>query len=53
MDHDEKDDIVTLDSAGEIHIFYGGGTPQNPRFTKRYVGDGYGVELSDTPVKQG
>jgi hypothetical protein len=24
MDHDGKDDVVTLDDAGAIHIFYGG-----------------------------
>ena len=26
MDRDGKDDIVTLDESGMIHIFYGGGS---------------------------
>lgn len=46
MDNDGEDDLVTLDDAGQIHIFYGGGSPKNPQFTKLLVGNGYGIELS-------
>jgi hypothetical protein len=47
MDHDGKDDIVTLDDSGEIHIFYWWWTSTNPKFTKSLVGNWYGLELSN------
>lgn len=53
MDHDGKDDIITLDDAGEIHIFYGNGTAKNPEFTKKFIGDGYAIELSNTATSHG
>jgi uncharacterized repeat protein (TIGR01451 family) len=53
MDADGKDDIVTLDDAGEIHIFYGSGTSLNPSFTKKFIGDGYSIRLSDESINQG
>lgn len=34
MDTDGKTDIVTLDEAGEIHVFYGAGASSAPSFTK-------------------
>jgi hypothetical protein len=37
MDSDGKDDIITLDDAGEIHIFYGNGTADTPEFTKKFI----------------
>jgi len=45
MDADGRDDIVTLDDAWEIHIFYGWGSSQSPLFTKKFVWDGYAIEL--------
>lgn len=53
MDNDGRDDIVTLDDSWEIHIFYGGGTSEKPRFTQKLVGNGYGLELSDTVRSDG
>lgn len=53
MDDDGYDDVVTLDDAGEIHIFYASGTAKNPTFTKKYVGDGYAINLSDAIINQG
>ncbi|GEM_PF-4544184 len=53
MDNDGTDDIISLDDAGQIHILYGGGTPENPVFTKLKVGDGYGIKLSDTILSRG
>nr|MDD3720153.1 VCBS repeat-containing protein [Candidatus Gracilibacteria bacterium] len=52
MDNDGKKDIVTLDTSGEINIFYGGGTSTSPVFTKKKVGDGYLMKL-DSQVKDG
>ena len=53
MDHDGKSDLVTLDDAGQIHIFYGGGTPTKPQFTKKLIGNGYGIELNSQPRNEG
>jgi len=53
MDDDGNDDIVTLDDSGEIYIFYGSGEPENPVFTKKYVWDGYAIELSSTSISHG
>ena len=53
MDTDGYDDIVTLDDSGEIHIFYASGTAKNPIFTKKYIGDGYAISLSDAIINQG
>ncbi|MCH8518895.1 VCBS repeat-containing protein, partial [Candidatus Gracilibacteria bacterium] len=54
MDSDGVDDLITLDSAGEIHIWYGnGGDASTPQFTKKFVGDGYSIKLSDTPISHG
>ena len=53
MDSDGKDDIVTLDDAGEIHIFYGGGNTSNPSFTKKFVGDGYTIEIVEESQSYG
>lgn len=53
MDNDNKTDIVTLDDSGLIHIFYGGGTSQEPSFTKLKVGDGYGITLSESTTNYG
>jgi hypothetical protein len=53
MDSDGKDDIVTLDDAGQIHIFYGSGTSENPSFTKKFIGDGYAIELSEIATSHG
>lgn len=52
MDNDGKDDIVTLDDRGEIHIFYGSGTENTPSFTKKFIGDGYAIRLADTVINQ-
>jgi hypothetical protein len=46
MDNDGKDDIVSLDDSGQIHIFYGGGTKEKPVFTKSLIGNGYGLDLN-------
>jgi len=53
MDSDGKDDIVTLDDAWQIHIFYGSWTPNEPIFTKKFIWDGYAIELSDTATSHG
>ncbi len=53
MDADGKDDIVTLDDAGEIHIFYGWWTTEAPVFTKKFIGDGYAIKLSETTISHG
>lgn len=53
MDNDAKDDLIVLDDRGEIHIFYGGGSPESPQFTKKYVWDGYAISLSDTTTNHG
>ncbi len=53
MDNDGKDDIVTLDDSGEIHIFYGWGSSTSPRFTKLLVGNGYGLELNNEVKNNG
>lgn len=53
MDKDGKDDIVTLDDAGQIHVFYGSGTQKNPTFQKKYIGDGYAISLSDEAISHG
>ena len=53
MDADGKDDIVTLDDAGEIHIFYGSGASRTPTFDKKFIGDGYAITLSDEIINQG
>jgi len=53
MDSDGSDDIVTLDDAGEIHIFYGWGTSTDPLFTKKFIGDGYSIELSGDTLSHG
>ncbi len=53
MDADGVDDIVTLDGAGDIHIFYGGGTPIAPVFTKKYIDSGYGLSLGESQVSHG
>lgn len=50
MDSDGNDDIVTLDDAGEIHIFYGWGIGEAPAFTKQFIGNGYGIELSNSTI---
>jgi len=52
MDNDGISDITTLDDAGQIHIFYGWGEPNNPEFTKLKVGDGYGIKISDTTLSR-
>ncbi|MDD2907859.1 MAG: VCBS repeat-containing protein [Candidatus Gracilibacteria bacterium] len=46
MDNDGIDDIVTLDDAGEINIFYGSSGSVNPTFTKLTVSDDYGISLN-------
>ena len=54
MDNDGIDDIVTLDSTWQIHIWYGNPwDSQRPLFTKLFVWDGYSVRLSDTPISHG
>lgn len=53
MDSDGKDDIITLDDAGELHIFYGNGETETPEFTKKFIGDGYAIELSSTATSHG
>lgn len=53
MDADGRDDIVTLDDAGQIHIFYGNGPSLNPSFTKKFIGDGYAIELSEIATNHG
>lgn len=53
MDSDGKDDIVTLDDAWQIHIFYGGWTDQKPIFEKKFIGDGYAIELSEISTSHG
>jgi uncharacterized repeat protein (TIGR01451 family) len=53
MDSDGKDDIVTLDDAWEIHIFYGAWDAENPEFTKKFIWDGYAIELSNTAISHG
>jgi uncharacterized repeat protein (TIGR01451 family) len=53
MDDDWKDDIITLDDAGEIHIFYGNGEAETPLFTQKFIGDGYAIELSNTATSHG
>lgn len=52
MDNDLRSDIVTLDDAGQIHILYGWGDPQNPRFESLSVGDWYGIELSEATISR-
>lgn len=52
MDNDSRSDIVTLDDAGQIHIFYGWGDAQNPRFESLSVGDGYGIKLSEATISR-
>ena len=46
MDNDTRDDIITLDDSGKIHIFYGWWTSRNPVFSKLLVSDDYGIDLS-------
>ena len=53
MDSDGTDDLITLDDTGDIHIWYGGGNPDTPEFTKKLVGNSYGVTLSDTVLNYG
>ncbi|NDK10028.1 VCBS repeat-containing protein [Candidatus Gracilibacteria bacterium] len=53
MDADGKDDIVTLDDAGLVHIFYGGGTSRAPVFTKKFVGDGQAIRISNQILEYG
>lgn len=53
MDSDGRDDLITLDSTWEIHIWYGGWESTNPQFTKKFVGDWYSIQLSDTPISHG
>lgn len=53
MDSDGKHDIVTLDDAWEIHIFYGAGSAESPSFDKKLIGDGYAIELSNTLTSNG
>lgn len=53
MDSDGRDDLITLDSTWEIHIWYGGWESINPQFTQKFIGDGYSIELSDTPISHG
>jgi len=53
MDSDTRDDLVILDSSWEIHIWYGGWESVNPQFTKKFIGDGYSIQLSDTPISHG
>jgi len=49
MDNDLIDDIVTLDDAWEINIFYWKNTPSNPTFTKLNVTDDYWITLNSDP----
>ncbi|RKW20498.1 VCBS repeat-containing protein [Candidatus Gracilibacteria bacterium] len=53
MDNDGKSDIVTLNEAGEVDIFYGGGTPAKPQFTKKNITTGLGLALSSDVRKSG
>lgn len=46
MDNDWIDDIVTLDDAWEINIFYWWWISSNPVFTKLTVSDDYWLKLS-------
>ncbi len=46
MDNDWIDDIVTLDDAWEINIFYWSWPIANPNFTKLNLSDDYWIELS-------
>ncbi len=47
MDNDGIKDIVTLDSAWIISIFYWWGTPKIPKFTKLEVWDWYALYLNE------
>ncbi|PID86452.1 hypothetical protein CSB08_00530 [Candidatus Gracilibacteria bacterium] len=44
MNNDNIDDIITLDDAGEINIFYGN-TSYN--FSKNTIGSSYGIKLTN------
>ena len=46
MDNDLIDDVVTLDEAWEINIFYGWGSSESPEFTKINLTDSYWIKLS-------
>ena len=46
MDNDGKDDIVTLDDAWEINIFYGWGSSINPVFTKLTISDDNWIKIN-------
>jgi len=53
MDSDGKDDIVTLDDSWQIHIFYGWWVAQRPVFEKKFIWDGYAIELSQLSTSHG
>ena len=46
MDNDWKSDIVTLNEAWEVDIFYWWGTPAKPQFTKKNITTWLGLALS-------
>ncbi len=46
MDNDGIDDIITLDDAWEINIFYWSWPSANPNFTKLTVSDDYWIKIS-------
>ena len=49
MDNDWKTDIVTMDDAWEINIFYGWGESVKPKFTKLKVSEWNWIKLSENP----
>ncbi|MCD5380636.1 VCBS repeat-containing protein, partial [Candidatus Gracilibacteria bacterium] len=48
MDNDAfaRQDLVTLDDAGNINIFYGNGPGETNKFTKKQISNGYGMTLN-------
>ncbi len=53
MDRDGRSDIVTLDDAGEIYIFYGAWDTDNPRFEKSFLWDGHQLSLWEETISHG
>lgn len=49
MNHDGKMDITTLDENGDINVFYGWWTDNNPSFEKKHIDSGYWLKLDSTP----